>query len=344
MLSELLPVPSATARRRDFYTKQLARLEEELAAVELDLETVADERSKIKLDKQAERLLTEIESTESKLAELDAESPDHNVRDRGLEKVLQKIDFIKEKNTASQIKDRLSKEGGAVLFFLQKSKRQMGRYCLEEVLSVILGDQIIDGQVMGAYRRYSIDLDSAISQCNEIEFLNRLASHFNISLHEQDGHDDLSRQLREKIKSSIDDGTTIFLEIRGVDDLLEESDFLAWFIQEFWTPLIDNVTAVSQKYKSKFIVALVADSHVLSDCPPDYFCDDNSIDCYKLLELPLPNWSIDDIHDWLVRFRTLSAKVQQKNDAELRKVAQKVHRDSEGTPQNICANLRELFL
>lgn len=346
MLSKPSPVTSATARRRDFYTKQRARLEEDLIAVELDLEIAPDERSKNRLDKQAERLLTEIEAADSKLAQLDAESSVQNIRDRSLEKVLQKIDFLKAKSTASLIKERLGQEGGSILFFLQKSKKQMGHYCVEEVLSVILSDQIIDGRVVGAYRRYSVDLDSAISKCNETEFLIRLASHLNVStsFDEKDSCEELSRQLREKIKTSIDNGTTIFLEVRGVDELLENSDFLPWFIQDFWTPLIDEVTAVSQKYKSKFIVALVADSHVLLDCPPTYFCDDDSIDCYKLLELPLPDWSIDDIHDWLVRFRALSAKVKQKTDAELQRLAQKVHRDSEGTPQNICANLRELFL
>jgi hypothetical protein len=343
---QTLPVTSTTTRRRDFYTRQIARLDEELAAVDSDITTAPNERIKSKLNKQAEQLLAEIDSIEQKLSELDSESSDQNVRDRSLEKILQKIDFLKAKSTASLIKGRLSQEGGSVLFFLQKSKKQMGHYCVEEVLSVLLGDQIIDGKVVGAYRRYSVDLDSAISQCNETEFLTRLASHLNVNtrLDEKDGYEELSRQLREKIKSSIDDGTTIFLEIRGVDELLEAGDFLPWFIQEFWTPLIDKVTEVSQKYKSKFIVALIADSHILSDCPPDYFCDDDSIDCYKLLELPLPNWSIDDIYDWLVRFRTLSAKVKQKTDAELQRVAQKVHRDSEGTPQNICANLRELFL
>jgi hypothetical protein len=102
--------------------------------------------------------------------------------------------------------------------------------------------------------------------------------------------------------------------------------------------------AVSQKYKSKFIVALIADSQILSDRPSDYFCDDELMDCYKLLELTLPNWSKKDIYDWLVIFRTLSVKMKQKNNAELDQVAQKVHRDSSGTPQNVCANLRELFL
>lgn len=334
---------NTTSRRRSFYAKQLAQLEEELAAVESDLETAPNESTKRKFKKQAEKLLTEIESIEEKLAESDSESPDQNVRDRGLEKALQKIDFVKAKTTASLIKERLNQDGGAVLFFLQKSKLQMGHYCVEEVLSVILGDQIIDGQVVGAYRRYSVDLNSPISQCNEIEFLRQLASYFNIG-ETSDHHEEISKQLRDVIRSSIDSGTTIFLEIKGLDDLLENEEFLKWFTCDFWQPLIDSVMTVSRKYKSKFIVALIADSQILSDRPSDYFCDDELMDCYKLLELTLPNWSKKDIYDWLVIFRTLSVKMKQKNNAELDQVAQKVHRDSGGTPQNICANLRELFL
>ena len=330
------------SRRRDFYTKQLAQLEEELAAVESDLETAPNQSAKRPLEKEAEKLLDKIDELEVKLAKFDSESTDQNVRDRGLEKALQKIDFVSAKKTARFLKDRLNHEGGAVLFFFQKSKKQMGRYCVEEMLNVIMGDQIIDGQVVGAYRRYSVDLDSAISQFNEIEFLIRLASYFNIE--ESSNLDLLSQRLREKIRSSIDDGTTIFLEIKSLDDLLEQADFLGWFIQEFWKPLIDEVVVVSQKYKSKFIVALIADSHILPECPQEYFCDDEAFDCYKMLELPLPNWSVEDIHDWLIRFRTLSSKIQKNTKADLKRVANKIHRDSEGTPQNICDNLRELFL
>ena len=340
---------------RNFYTKQIAQLEERLAAISGDLESVQDSEKELTLNKQAKQTMEKIKKTEEELAQLDAgtlqqsslgkqvEIPEigRNIRENNLEKYLQKIDFLKAKETAGSIKERLNREGGAVLFFLQKSKKQMGRYCVEEMLNVIMGDQIIDGQVMGAYRRYSVDLDSAISQFNEIEFLIRLASYFNIE--ESSNLDLLSQRLREKIRSSIDNGTTIFLEIKSLDDLLEQAEFLDWFIQEFWKPLIDEVVAVSQKYKSKFIVALIADSHILPECPREYFCDDEAFDCYKMLELPLPNWSVEDIHDWLIRFRTLSSQIQETN-ADLKRVANKIHRDSEGTPQSVCANLRELFL
>ncbi|NER78011.1 MAG: hypothetical protein F6K42_00165 [Leptolyngbya sp. SIO1D8] len=335
-----------TNRRREFYAKQRAQLEEELVAVEADIETAPNESTRKKLEKKAEQLLDKIDEVEEKLAACDVAAPEKHVRDRGFEKTLQKIDFVKAKETAALIKQQLNQDGGAVLFFLQKTKKQMGHFCIEEVLNVILGDQIIDGQVVGAYRRYSVDLDSAISQFNEAEFLNRLASYF-----ELDALTDieiLSQQLREKICLSIDNGTTIFLEIKSLDELLEQAEFLGWFIQDFWKPLINEVSAVSQAYKSKFIVALIADSQILPECsapdyPSEYFCEGKSFDCYKMLDLPLPNWSVDDIQDWLMRFRTLSPQLQQKKQSDLKRLAKKIHRDSDGTPQNVCANLQELF-
>ena len=331
-----------SSSQRAFYTKRIAQLEEKYAAVMRDLDSATSSEQELSFQKRAENLSAQIDELDGKLTQLDSQHPDQGIRDRSLEKVLQKIDFKKAKETASLIKDRLCEDGGSVLFFLQKSKKQMGHYCVEEVLNVIMGDQIVDGQVVGAYRRIPVDFGAAISQCNEAGFLNSLASYLNIE--ESSNLAALSKQLRETVRSSIDSGTTIVLEIKSLDDLLEKEAFLGWFIAEFWKPLIDEVTAVSKKYKSKFIVALIADSQILPDCPPDYFCQVEAFDCYKMLELPLPNWTIDDIHDWLIRFRTLSAEMKEKTEADLKRVARNIHRDSEGTPESVCVSLREKFL
>lgn len=306
-----------------------------------DLESALDSESQLAFTNRAEELLRQIDYMETKLAELDSDNSDPNVRDRNLEKILQKIDFVKAKETASLVKEKLDKEGGSVLFCIQKSKKQMGHYCVEEIINVIMGEQIIDGKVVGNYRRIPIDLGSAISQYNEVEFLVRLASYFDV-----ESSDDLlklSKQLRSKIRSSIDSGTTIFLEIKNLDDLLEKEGFLSWFVEQFWQPLIDEVMAVSKKYKSKFIVVLIANSQLLTECSLDYFCDGDSFDWYKMLELPLPNWAVEDIQDWLIRFHTLSSYMKSKTDTDLQQVARRIHRESEGTPESVCVSLREQF-
>jgi len=332
----------AESRRRKYYTAQIARLEEELAAVESDLGSALSEADRVRLKRRAEQLLDEIEDCEQKLEELDSQSSSQNIKENNLEKIFYKIDFKQAKQTASRIKNELNEDGGAVLFFLQKSKKQMGDYCVEEVINVIMGDQIIDGQIMGAYRRYSVDLGSAISQYNESEFLIRLASYFNVSI--SDDIKELSQQLKDNILKSIDAGNTIFLEIKSIDDLLEQEAFLAWFIDQFWKPLIDDLKVVSKTYKSKFIVALIADSQILDDCSSDYFCDGSVFDCYKMLELSVPNWTMDDIYEWLIPFRTLSRRMKDWSDQELKTFAKRLYRDSDGTPESVCVSLRKEFL
>ncbi|ASC72728.1 hypothetical protein XM38_036860 [Halomicronema hongdechloris C2206] len=336
-------------RRRDFYTKQLAQLEEELAAVESDLETAAGERERLRLTKAAERLLDQIDELEDKLAACDAEASEPGIRDRNFEKALQKINFTQAKDTAARLRQKLNQQGGVALFFLQGSKLQMGHFCLEEVLQVILRDHMIDGQVVGAYRRICVDLNSTISQLNETEFLMRLASYFNLDLAASSDDNLLCEQIHAQIRTSIGTGTTLFLEIKSLDELLERETFLKWFIQDFWQPLSEEVAVASQDVKSKFIVALIADSQILSDhtspqYPQDVFCQGDRLDSDKIINLPLPNWSVDDIQTWLVRFHPLLPKLQQQQKTALTRMAKQIHRNSgNGIPQSVCINLQELF-
>ena len=95
-------------RRREFYAKQLAQLEEALAAVEVDLEIVPTERKRLQLRKEAEKLLSEIEEVTAKLAQCDALASEPRVRDRSFEKTLQKIDFTQAKDMAAQVRQKLN--------------------------------------------------------------------------------------------------------------------------------------------------------------------------------------------------------------------------------------------
>ncbi|NER78010.1 MAG: hypothetical protein F6K42_00160 [Leptolyngbya sp. SIO1D8] len=72
--SETTSAPAKTtgqsSSRRSFYERQLAQLEEELTAVEGDMETAANESTRMKLEKKAEQLLDKIETLNAKLNEL----------------------------------------------------------------------------------------------------------------------------------------------------------------------------------------------------------------------------------------------------------------------------------
>ena len=327
--------------RRKTYAARRARLGEQLAAVELDLAKAPREIDRLRLEKEAEDLLQQIEEIEAKLDECDSEATVPNVRNCNLDQALQRLDFTEAKKIAEMLKQQFDLTGGAVLFFLQKTRLQMGHYCVQEVLNIMMREQIIGDEIVGALT-YSVGLDPTPSHCNEVEFLEQLASYFNL----KNGSDleTLSRQLRIKIHGLIELGTTIFIEVKGLDDLLEKEEFLKWFINSFWEPLVAQVEPASKQYKSKLIVALTADGPIPSVCSPDHFCDCQQFDSYKMLELPLPDWTAQDIHDWLIRFRAWSNQLSTQDNSNLLATATRIHRVNAGIPQNICTNLRELFL
>jgi hypothetical protein len=64
---ETLETPPASNPRSEFYKKRLAAKREELAAIESQLEGVLSNVGELKLNRQAELLLKEIEELEAKL-------------------------------------------------------------------------------------------------------------------------------------------------------------------------------------------------------------------------------------------------------------------------------------
>lgn len=329
------------SRRRKYHTKRIAQLEEELAAVESDWSS-ANDADRVRLDRKAEQLLEEIDNHNQKLGELDSQSPNQNIKENNIEKFLCTIDRKQARKKAADIRDELRREGGAVLFFIQRSKKQMGSYCIEEVFNLVMADQRRDGESQGSCKRYPVDLDSAISQCDKREFLIRLAGHFGIG--ELADPNELSKLLTEKISSSISEKSATFIEIRGIDRLLEQENFFKWFVERFWKSLIDQIKLSSKARRSKFVITLVADSQVFDSCPSDYFSNDSTFDCYKMIELPLPNWTIEDIYIWLSPLRNQFKRTQCLSDREIERFAEKIHRDSEGIPKLICSSLQEELL
>ncbi|MDF5720478.1 MAG: hypothetical protein PUP91_08330, partial [Rhizonema sp. PD37] len=101
---------------------------------------------------------------------------------------------------------------------------------------------------------------------------------------------------------------------------------------------ICELESIFQKYsKIRFIVALIAKSQVFPDSSlSDYFCIKNPFDYRKMIELPLPDWTIENIKNWLVNFQGLSK-------SESYQLAKRIYSESEGTPSVVCSILERDF-
>jgi hypothetical protein len=317
---------------RQFLTRRIAAKEEELAKVEADLYEASNQDIELKFDRKAKRLLAEIQNLYNQLSDIDKNSSSINVRHLNLEKSFQKIDNELSKQIARKVNADLGDNSGAILLFLQRCTKQKGIYCLNEVLDLIISDRKIGDDIAGDFRAYPIDLGSTISEFNKNEFSQRLASYLS-----QESEVPLCNSIRH-LCSSLKGGSTIFIEIKNWDSVLEKDIFLKWFIEEFWQTVICELEPIFKEYsKIRFIVALVAKSMVFPDCSSlNYFCQNNSFDCRKILELPLPDWTVEDIKSWLINFKGLSNK-------DSFNLANQIYDESEGTPSVICSILEKEF-
>jgi hypothetical protein len=317
---------------RQFLTRRIAAKEEELAKVEADLDEAPTQDIELKFSRKAERLIKEIQNLYNQLSELDKNSSSVNVRHLNLEKSFQKIDNELSKQIARKVNADLGDRSGAILLFLQQCTMQKGMYCLNEVLDLIISDRKIGDEIIGDFRPYPIDLDSAISKFNENEFSKTLASHLG-----QESEVNLCNSIKT-LCSSLKGGSTIFIEIKSWDRVAENDVFLKWFIEEFWQTLICQLEPIFQEYsKIRFIVALIARSEVFPDCSSlDYFCKQNPFDYRKIIELPLPNWTVEDIQNWLINVKGFS-------NVESLRLANSIHKESKGIPQVVCSILEEKF-
>jgi Effector-associated domain 9 len=316
-------------REREFLVKRIAIKEEQLTKVEAELEETDNLDKESKLEKKAKRLLNEIKELYAELSELDKINVSPNVRHLSLDKSFQKIDFVEAKEIAKSINTKLGDSSGVVLLFLQRSTKQKGSYCLNEVLDLIVSDRKVGDDIIGDFRPYPVDLGSPISEFNETEFSKRLASHLN-----SDSEKCLS-EIIKKLCLSLRGGSTVYIRVENWDSVTDPQKFLDWFIEAFWQLLVDELVPIFQDFSGiRLIVALIAKTKVFPDPSslPPYFCTEERFDPCKVIELPLPDWEKKDIKNWLIGFRGLS-------NVESDKIASRIHLESEGTPDTICSIL-----
>ncbi len=335
--------------RQETYKSQLKKKKEELTAVLKDSGEAKSHSEKLRLNRLMESLLTEIDDVERKLSNLSNLSIqlDRGIVNRKFEKSLQKIDFSEARKIAKIIKDKFEVDGGAILLFLQKSKKQCGKYCVEEFIDIIMSEQIIDGQIEGDYRRYSIDLSSPNYSPNEEGFIKGASGHFginNIDLELKSNLEEDSKKLIETMCSSMSVRSTIFLEIKNINKIveLERENFLNWFLNNFWRSLVDKINTEAKQKRNRVIAAFIADTKFSIDSSLlNHSGQTNTLHFDKIFEIPLPDWTFQEIYDWLIRFRTLSSCFENMKPLEIENVARDIFEESDGTPESVYLRLRE---
>ena len=329
--------------RRQFLSKQLARKQEELAAIEADLETVSTKKQELKLKKDADQILQEIEGWEKQLSAIDIHSDESTVRTTALDDTLRKVDFRDAKEIALGLKTAFdADQGGFALLFLQRTTLQMGDYCRDEMLTSIFECYVnvaLQKEENSSYRLCVADFayGGTTTVGTPLGFLETISGQ--IGCPTSQDLTGLSQKFRESLCGCLRSGDRVLILVKDWHRLTEPQSFLSWFVEEFWKPLVSEIkrSVIPECGRIKVVAVLTSGSQI----EPRYlsevsFCTLNSFNPHHLIDIPLPNWSVQDIEDWLM-------DVQKLRRSDSRILAQQIHDESEGKPHTVCSTLKNKY-
>jgi len=139
-----------------------------------------------------------------------------------------------------------------------------------------------------------------------------------------------AKTLQQTLVGALQSGCVTLLEIQTCDHVSLHSDFLPWYIREFWMPLVQQLPDVI-KSKQRFIilcVVVVSTLVQMDNFDPELSCCDDVFEPTKLLSLPLNNWRKDEILNWLLDYARLDSPEIGFGKAEIEAIAEDVYLSS----------------
>jgi hypothetical protein len=222
---------------------------------------------------------------------------------------------------------------------LQRTVKQLGEVCLYEILTTVFGrdmqEILLKSKKDGSCKVYTANLASVVTGGTSLECLKLLSGYEG----QPTSHHDmlsLGERFRKSLCETLRSGDRVLILIKDWHRV-EPQVFLSWFMTEFWQPLISDIQRlVFPEYgRIKVIAVLASGSQVPLECLSGVpFCSIESFTPQHILDVPLPDWTVDDIEKWYM-------DVQKLGRTESRRLANQLHADSDGTPQTICSVLKE---
>ena len=248
------------------------------------------------LDVQLEESQSKMDRIDQELEEVQRKlQPDDPYRKQALawEQSLPRMDYHKARQIAKDVLRRFEDKEGAVLFMLQRSHDMCGHWCL-----AALREMVDEGN--GKFIPHNVKF-TALERPSEIELLNKLGQCLNAAVIENDVATSLTAVVN-KLCDAVQSGGTVFVSIEFPDGHKVSATFLKWFVEEFWCALMQSsINAANECELFKVIIAIVFSSNLPEECVQHYLGSlDPAFDFRKILELPLENWTSEDIRKWLV--------------------------------------------
>lgn len=312
--------------RQDFKAEQIGA-KRSLIQTEID-----NRRNEIielydKID-EIDNQIYKIETSTPKLPSNNKEDNPKNQQELKFDECLCKIDFKQAMKIFNKIQEQFDDDGDVALFFLEEYLIKRGDLFLIRLRDIIKPEQYRSQFSHWQFEYKFSDFKSLINRIAEKNGIKK--QDINIKV------------LIDTIGNSLQNDSILFIEIYcDIDDESEIKNFISRFIQDFWQPLRQKITQVTEEFEGIKVITIVKcdQSEIsLSESLSCYFNDQNEYDCFvrdKLVKIPLESWTQNDIYEWL-RVINPSLKKSERKD-----IASKIYRGTKGFPNTIYYGLQQ---
>lgn len=288
----------------DLYGKLAVDRSGSRSLIEAEIEQL--EKKATELEEIIQNLETEVSrsSPSSAQVELTPEQQKQFVRttENFWEQDLHKIDYRKAKQQIHAQLKCIDVQAGNVLFLFKNAESLKGDLCvryLQAEFSNSCGTRLYSLEVnFESVRSPTIDL-----------FTTKLAQRLNIHADSCENRFQQSFSCLENILSA---SSGLFLKMEIQSRVDANNEFLPWFLNTFWDALKHCLSKVRQKRPDLSVVVVVAISGSLPASLQQQVCCSGQAQLpAKFLDLPLEEWSVEDITRWLDRFSGLGLHYSQ---------------------------------
>jgi hypothetical protein len=227
-----------------------------------------------------------------------------------VKKQLCRIDFKRAVDIFQTIMKDFGHDGGAMLLLLQQSY-PMGAEWLVRRIDDMLKETVYPIHTV------SIGFASGMLQ-NGYGILQRLEEWFPVQ-NAGDNIEQYTNEIVERICDVVVTKKVIFIELSAWDRLKPQDEVLSWFVQEFWSRLVQELhITIEQKklHKVHVIAVMVAETRIPTHVVAPHLCHSDTFVSQKILDLPLENWSLEDIQGWLGSFSPLVTTPEIEEEAQ----------------------------
>lgn len=298
-----------TELRRTKLNERMSELTKQYEAAWGQLNSALSGVDEVKLTAQIADIEKKMQEVEADLKALDQSSGNRAARQRDWESALPLIDFIQPWNQFhtlfTQYVDR--EAGGAMMLLLPHYQIMCANLFVRRVHNW-LKEHV--GYEKVIYRRVEL-LEH--NQLSDLQMLSRLGSVFSHALPKKQTA--LSPQqvqrhtkaLVDKMCNALAPDDVLLIEVAVVPDLFSATDFLCWFLDEFWKPLLHWIPQAARDRPAIKCLMVIAAHQPFPQpaplperyCMASDFCEDHR---ERIVHVPLTRWSEDDLTQWLRRY------------------------------------------